>query len=65
MRLLDVAADRLVGLLVPKTTAGACECRPEPWTQCCGPHIALSQVCQYDCNCKIYCGGCQRNPGCL
>jgi hypothetical protein len=54
-----------VSLLAPKTTAGACECRPEPWTQCCGPHIALSQVCQYDCNCKIYCGGCQRNPGCL
>jgi len=62
MRLLDSVADRLVSVVVPKTTAGACECRPEPYTDVCsGCHerTYYSRRCQYDCNCKIVCGPCQ------
>jgi len=62
MRLLERTADRLVGLFVPKATAGACECRPEPFWVCCSHNTA--KRCQYDCNCKIYCGPCQLNNSC-
>jgi hypothetical protein len=62
MRLLDVAADRLVSLLAPKTTAGACACDPAPYTQVCsGCHerTKYTRNCSYDCNCKVYCSPCQ------
>jgi hypothetical protein len=65
MRLLNAAADRLVAAIVPRTTAGACECRPEPWKECCSPHLGISRTCQYDCRCNVVCGLCsETNPGC-
>jgi len=58
--LFDTLADRLVGVVVPKTTAGACACDPDPYhVSCyCTGDIFYWKPCQTDCNCHTYCGKC-------
>jgi len=66
LHLLERAADRMVGVVVPKTTAGACECsaRDNYWGFCyCGsppgtPYYHLHQV---DCWCNETVGPCVKH----
>lgn len=62
---LNVLADRLVGLVVPKTTAGACacnSCEPEcvPSTRC---PSRCARVCR-GCNCNFLSLSCMTAVNC-
>jgi len=60
VRALQAVADRMVGLVVPKTPAGAC-CPPDPYREFCYCIVGLAyfQTCQSNCACHDYCGECQ------
>jgi hypothetical protein len=66
MRLLDVTADRLVSLLVSKTTAAACGCTLDSfWEAClCTGGRFYARSCSYDCNCREYCSACYDRGTC-
>jgi len=59
MRMIERMSDRLLGLMVPEITAGAC-CPPDPWQQeCyCRSHAIYAKSCSYNCGCKTFCGSC-------
>jgi hypothetical protein len=59
MRIITRMSDRLLGLVVPEITAGAC-CPPDPWQQeCyCRNHTVYVKNCSYTCACAVHCGGC-------
>ena len=64
MRLLERTADRLVGLLVPNTSAAACACGSDPYStsegcQCTWEGYQYLKSCNIDCNCHTYCGPCR------
>ena len=54
--LFGAVADRLVGLVVPATTVGAC-CPPDPYeVYCfCALHKPYYKTCQSDCACRDSC----------
>jgi hypothetical protein len=60
MRLVTTVADRLLSVVVPRVTAGAC-CPPDPWVQeCyCSNHTIYVKTCSYTCACIAHCGGCR------
>jgi hypothetical protein len=60
---LATLADRLVSLVVPKTTAAACACQPGDWTYVycyCYPHQKYHKRCYVNCYCQptSNCGSC-------
>jgi len=61
VRIIATLADRLLGLMVPTVTAGAC-CPHDPWVQECSCHESTETVwaknCQYNCACQPVCGAC-------
>ena len=72
MRFLGVAADRLLGLVLPGLTAGAC-CTSAGHTlvencgTCAGNGIGLGKKCVVTCICTLSCGACTvriSNPAC-
>ncbi len=62
MRAIIGMADRLVGLMVPKTTAGACPCGDCVTVGTCGTHgcptFRVARIC-YTCDCQV------RSKSCL
>ena len=59
MRFVNSLADRLLGVVAPKATAGACV-PPDPWTQYCSctSHVVRVKNCSYDCKGTAVCGTC-------
>lgn len=65
MRLIAPIADRLLSIVVPRITAGAC-CPADTHKVACNgcarnsQHIWLQQFksCSYTCACKLICGAC-------
>jgi hypothetical protein len=59
MRMITRMSDRLLRLVVPEITAGAC-CPPDPWQQecSCTNHTIRAKSCSYNCGCKVFCGSC-------
>ena len=59
MRLITRISDRLVGMVVPEITAGAC-CPPDTYQQeCyCRNLTIYAKYCSYNCACKVFCGAC-------
>jgi hypothetical protein len=59
MRLINSLADRVLGVVVPKTTAGACV-PPDSWTQYCSctSHVVKTKQCHYGCTGNPVCGSC-------
>ena len=62
MRFLGVAADRLLGLVLPGVTAGACcigfGTKSTESCGCGGNGIGLRKSCIVTCDCKLSCGAC-------
>jgi hypothetical protein len=58
---LQALGDRLVSLVVPRSTAAACACFPgTSWRvqcYCSGWHLWV-KTCQYNCYCKVTCSSC-------
>ena len=61
MRLINSLADRVLGVVAPKMTAGACV-PPDSWTQSCGckSYFIYSKPCHYGCTGNAVCGTCTR-----
>ena len=59
MRIVNSLADRLVGMVAPKATAGAC-IAPEHWTQecSCKGHLIWVKGCTNNCAGVAICGRC-------
>jgi len=60
MRAISKIADRLVSVVVPKITAGAC-CPKDTTLQFCYCHFgyqAYYRYCSYNCACQLVCGSC-------
>ena len=61
MRFVASIADRMLAMVVPRATAGAC-CPPDPWKQSCGCHSSTHTIwvknCSYNCACQVFCGTC-------
>jgi hypothetical protein len=58
IRTLGLVTDRLLSVLVPKTTASACACNDYfcTYSGCPGGHV---RTCHSNCNCsKTTCGAC-------
>jgi len=50
MKMLGALADRLVGSIVPKTTAGACACNDSFYSPC---GTNKCKLCRSNCNCTV------------
>jgi hypothetical protein len=61
MRIINGWADRLLSVVVPKITAGAC-CPPDTTIQFCycvsHEGYAYGRYCSYNCACQISCSTC-------
>jgi len=59
LRFVSNLADRLLGAVAPRVTAGACV-PPDQWKQSCGcvSHIIRYKNCHYSCNGTPVCGSC-------
>jgi hypothetical protein len=57
-KVLGALADRLVALVVPKTTAGACPCFDCYYVPCPGGCM----YCCERCDCQLLCGPCNNPP---
>lgn len=71
MPLLASLADRLLSMVVPRVTAGAC-CPPDPTQVACGPcyknrltEHQSQKTCSYTCACKVLCGACTTYATCV
>lgn len=65
LKAIGVMGDRLVSLVVPKTTAGACPCNDCFWSYCgvlC-PRGFRPYVCR-SCNCSLTSITCHQGVGC-
>jgi len=71
MGILTSMADRVLSLVVPRASAGAC-CQNNPgWVFCyCNrrnprePNLRYAKYCQYNCSCQQVCGPCQYVSAC-
>ena len=59
MRLINSLADRVLGVVAPKTTAGAC-IPPDPYTRYCSctSHTVKVKNCNNNCAGVVFCGSC-------
>jgi hypothetical protein len=62
MRMIATMADRVLSLVVPKTTAAAICCTPEPRTVTCGciGGWEYAKHCTNNCACKAQCQPCYK-----
>ena len=63
MRMIGTIADRMLGLVVPKTTAAGVCCDPGGGYESCGCGAAdfiYQKYCHADCQCRLVCGPCTR-----
>jgi hypothetical protein len=71
LRFITPLADRLLSMVVPAMSAGAC-CPPDPYQVACGPcyknrltEHQSQKTCTYTCACKVHCGGCSNYTTCV
>lgn len=71
MHFISPIADRMLSVVVPRVTAGAC-CPPDPHQVACGPCYVnrltrhqTQRTCSYTCACKVVCGGCSTYATCV